>query len=382
MSATVAEPPSLGISQRPAEPVKGRDKLLGVETLRGVAAVLVVLYHAERYYFGNPAYWPEKILGGLFGFGHAGVEFFFVLSGFIIFAVHARDLGRPDRLWAFAAKRIVRIYPIYWLCLAATLLLLLAFPSLGTQQTREWDSILGSIVLLGIEPVHAVVFVSWTLFHEVLFYGLFAVGIFHRGLGIALFLAWMVACLFSATAAVEPIYPLRFINILFLAGMACALVLQRSNVPGSGLLAVAGAAIFAATAWDDVFGGHLSRAAQIVGYGSGSALGLVAVVALERAGRLHMPVWAILVGQASYAIYLTHMLTMPFIAKALRAAGLTSLPGFLVFPLLVLSAVVAGVVIHRLVEKPLLSHSRRLLLPSRADDSGRSRGPVAGADAA
>ena len=55
----------------------------------------------------------------LFDFGHAGVEFFFVLSGFIILHIHWKDLGHPSRFSSFAGKRFLRIYPMYWLVLAA-----------------------------------------------------------------------------------------------------------------------------------------------------------------------------------------------------------------------------------------------------------------------
>ena len=67
-----------------------RDRLVGIQAARGAAALLVVFYHAGRMlsldqYVGNDP------LRGLFRFGHAGVDFFFVLSGFIIYFVHHKD---------------------------------------------------------------------------------------------------------------------------------------------------------------------------------------------------------------------------------------------------------------------------------------------------
>ena len=79
---------------------------------RAVAATLVLLFHlgatiASEKYFGIQWFSIP------FSFGDSGVDFFFVLSGFIIFYVHKSDLGRPTTLKSYIYKRITRIYPVY-----------------------------------------------------------------------------------------------------------------------------------------------------------------------------------------------------------------------------------------------------------------------------
>jgi peptidoglycan/LPS O-acetylase OafA/YrhL len=59
----------------------------------------------------------------VFQFGHAGVDLFFVISGFIITYVHYDDIGTPSRLGRYAARRFQRIYPLYWLATLVTLIL-------------------------------------------------------------------------------------------------------------------------------------------------------------------------------------------------------------------------------------------------------------------
>jgi peptidoglycan/LPS O-acetylase OafA/YrhL len=88
-------------------------KLSGVQTARGVAALTVVLYHATRA-LSLPQYLGYIPFGNSLGFGHAGVDFFFVLSGFIIMHAHTADIGRPERLYRYMWRRVTRIYPIYW----------------------------------------------------------------------------------------------------------------------------------------------------------------------------------------------------------------------------------------------------------------------------
>ena len=87
-------------------------RLLSVEAARGAAAVLVLLVHSSAM-LAAPKYFGEMPFYGLFKFGHAGVDFFFVLSGFIIFHVHRTDLGNPARLGKYLARRFVRIFPTY-----------------------------------------------------------------------------------------------------------------------------------------------------------------------------------------------------------------------------------------------------------------------------
>ena len=57
---------------------------LSLELGRGVAAVLVLMYHVDKFYFSSSVYFHNELFAGIFKFGHAGVEFFFVLSGFIM----------------------------------------------------------------------------------------------------------------------------------------------------------------------------------------------------------------------------------------------------------------------------------------------------------
>lgn len=75
---------------------------------RGLAALLVVLFHTSLI-FTLEKYWGADPMKGLFSFGAAGVEMFFVISGFIILHVHWGDIGVPGKLPGFLKKRFVRI---------------------------------------------------------------------------------------------------------------------------------------------------------------------------------------------------------------------------------------------------------------------------------
>ena len=100
-----------------------------LQVYRGFAAILVVLYHASHNLSG---YFNSTALSDFFAFGHAGVSFFFVLSGFIIFEIHRGDIGRPQQVKSYLYKRITRIYPAYWLVTLALVPAWLLVPSISS----------------------------------------------------------------------------------------------------------------------------------------------------------------------------------------------------------------------------------------------------------
>ena len=144
-------------------------RLSGVEAARGLAALLVVLVHASSM-LSSPKYFGRKPFGGIFAFGHAGVDFFFVLSGFIIYYVHHNDVGCSDKFGSYAWKRFVRIFPNYWM---ATLLLcgiLVVSPSRDGWERDSWGQLSSALCALGARADPSV---GWTLRHELVFYALF-----------------------------------------------------------------------------------------------------------------------------------------------------------------------------------------------------------------
>ncbi|MGH8473629.1 MAG: acyltransferase family protein, partial [Gammaproteobacteria bacterium] len=99
-----------------------RPRLELLECGRGLAAFAVVLFHANAS--SRIEGWRSYDWFTVFQYG---VDFFFVLSGFIIYFAHSRDFGHPERLGSYAKKRAIRLLPTLWLVTTATYLLQLAF---------------------------------------------------------------------------------------------------------------------------------------------------------------------------------------------------------------------------------------------------------------
>src|ERR1700761_2793553 len=95
-----------------------RKELYTLQAGRAIASLLVVFYHNAVSIFDDSRFWGDDPSQKIFNFGHSGVDFFFVLSGFIILYAHWNDLGKPKQIFKYASKRFRRIYPIYWIVLA------------------------------------------------------------------------------------------------------------------------------------------------------------------------------------------------------------------------------------------------------------------------
>src|ERR1700753_3607011 len=131
--------------------------------LRGWAAIAVAFHHALE--MSNGALHPFSP-DWLTTAGAAGVDVFFVISGFIMPHV-SFPIGRPPlRPAAFLGRRILRIYPFYWLCCLAMLALGLA--GFLRHQDQSAQTILCSLLLF--PNSHYLVGVAWTLVYEIYFY--------------------------------------------------------------------------------------------------------------------------------------------------------------------------------------------------------------------
>lgn len=272
-----------------------RARFESLQAGRAVAAVLVVAYHASGSICGDPRFWGIEPFAGFFGFGHAGVFFFFTLSGFIIAAAHSDELGRPDRLANYAMRRAIRVYPIYWLVLLPIVALYLAKPEFSKPELASRDVIANSFLLIGSNG-HASLAVAWTLFHEILFYLLFGLAIAHRTLGITALSGWFALCLGKAILAPTlwpDFYPLAPINLLFAGGLLVFLAARSSTLPVPALLIALGSAAVLATGLAQVYG-DLPTRLWLPLYGLGCTVTLAGIVGQEQQRSIRIPDWLLL----------------------------------------------------------------------------------------
>ena len=338
-----------------------RPQLQTVEAGRGLAATLVVLYHTSSGIFPAPKYWNEHVFGRVFDFGYAGVEFFFVLSGFIIAYAHWPDLGRPARLANFVRRRFVRIYPPYWVVLAG--MIGLSQAGIGPHLPGPTD-IAGAVTLIGRGYETTIVGVAWTLYHEIAFYLVFALLIVAPRVGVPVGIAAMaVAALRSMDIDVGlPCYWEAPVNLLFPMGIAAWFV-SRTPWRG-GAVAIAGAIAFLAVGLAVVYRPFPETWSQIL-FGISAAVGLAGIVAEERHRPIAVPPLLRHLGAASYSIYLIHYPVLSAIAQAaVRFHLIGRAPAAVEFVIVVLVTIAIAVAFHRMIERPLTAIVSRRLTPS------------------
>jgi exopolysaccharide production protein ExoZ len=279
-------------------------KIQSLEMLRAIAALLVVLFHAETI-FSASGHTP---FDGLFRAGNRGIDLFFVLSGFIIAYVHQGDLGRPGRLGHYLYNRITRIYPAA-LIVTALALALYTLGFGGAEKAAKLDpgAVAASFLLLA-QQGPPLVNVTWTLTYEVFFYAVFAIAILNRKAGLIALVVWQAAAAILAITGTDlgfAGYYLRSISLEFSVGLAAAWWLISMPPARQAWLAWAGVVLGVS---GFVAGMALNN---VVTWGAvvctiASAVLIAAFARLEQAGRIRVPSILVRLGGASYAIYMVH----------------------------------------------------------------------------
>jgi exopolysaccharide production protein ExoZ len=280
---------------------------------RAIAAILVLLFHlggtiALEKYFGIQEFDIP------FSFGGSGVQFFFVLSGFIIHHVHKNDLGKPSRLGEYVYKRITRVYPVYLIVFLGVYGLAFLSPQICATLPYELSLIIKSLLLIPqnkelIGGTGApVLIVAWSLQFEMMFYLAFALGIINKRAGIFLIGVYILGVLFFRG---ELSYPFSFIFsehvLLFLMGVFVAWLVSHESIAqiNPRVFALTGLLVYiftAFTAFTAITGSAIPKELQNVLYGIGCSCIVLAMVRYEIDDKVLLKhKFFQLLGSASYA---------------------------------------------------------------------------------
>lgn len=324
--------------------VKARARLDWVQVGRAVAALVVVASHIPPF--------DHSEVNRAANFGSMGVEFFFLLSGFIIYHAHQKDLGRPERLGRFAFKRAIRIFPTYWAALVGVLLITFTLVSAAYRpDVGDGFLVRETLLLPGHEPF---IGPAWTLRHELLFYGVFAIAIVNRAAGVAVFTAWMAAAAVVTVSSPPDMTQtigwdivFHHYNLDFAIGIGAAALgsVARKKLVVISVVAAAGFLVACS-----LTSGDAASWCQIIGYKFTFLTALLGAVLMSTAG-IPAPRFAVFLGAASYAIYLLNRDVGFTMGRAFRKVGLPVDQSWLGFIVTLAVATVAGIALHWFFER-------------------------------
>jgi exopolysaccharide production protein ExoZ len=336
----------------------GRDNLMGVQVLRGIAALMIVFHH----YVGTSVERGFAISGlERAAVGNAGVDIFFIISGFIMeYTVGSRVFQSGDR-GRFVARRLARILPLYWV-LTLTAYLIATFLPFVVNSSTTTKQLMFSMVLLPDGAVGSYVLpLAWTLTYELYFYLLFAALLalkpLQRLLGLALIFS---PSLFipESVSAQNPIVGIILNPLVFefFLGVLLAQIVMSGkaiNHFASIALIIIGALMLVLELNNNVTDPML----RLFLWGVPALFIVAGVVLVQRPRQRVKPNLAVRIGawlgDRSYSLYLSHFFAISIFAKIYFHYLINlSVPPWLSGLGLFLVSIVVAHVCYILIEKP------------------------------
>lgn len=367
-STLTSAPPAPRPAPAPSASGGRKSRLLALDGLRLVAALMVCLYHyagrggtvSESWHQSPSRLFPS--LSQVATYGCLGVQFFFVISGFVIcMSSWGRTLGD------FFRSRVARLYPAYWVALVLVTGAALALPAV--VHAVRLDQFLVNLTMLQ-QPMGAprVLGVCWTLWVEVRFYALFALLVVVRGVTyrrVVLFCSvWTLATVLTNTSGNEllKLVVMPEYAPFFIGGLALYLIHRfGSDLLLWGIVAVSwllGQSTATQGLWHPGAHGDFVRHPHVILLIVTLAFATVAVVAVGWTDWANWS-WLTTAGALTYPFYLVHEHLGWFAIRVLhRGLGL---PAYATLATTVLGMLVLAWLIHRFVEKPFGPRLKRAL---------------------
>lgn len=333
-----------------------------IHALRGIAALIVVIHHIPQYLNRKTEGYPFQ-----FETGAIGVDIFFVISGFVMYHSVRREGITPSK---FILDRLKRVLPPYWIITILLWVATAVAPRLF-QFTPTGENVIKSILFIPIYYesglIRPVLPMGWTLHYEMLFYCTVSFFLLinpkklNSAIGAALVLSAISAAIYTTSTSYlhSPLQVFSPLVVEFLLGTVIAAATsnysQRHGIGLEPFILIVGGLLFIASnnnAYESIGGDRL------VSWGIGGALIVLALTSLEKkislliSNNRYINITIQLLGDASYAIYLTHGISFSISYQLVKL--IPNPHWFLSGMTLLLGAILAGTCTHIMLEKPIM----------------------------
>ena len=308
-----------------------------IQTLRAIAAILVVAFHAiptaKSYQLSTDFFYKIDI------WGSAGVDIIFVISGFIMIYIQNKKNKTPVE---FIKDRIERIVPLYWFLTLSFSALLLTFPSAFNVWTFDFKTLINSLFFINYltSGNYPVLFVGWTLEYEMLFYLVFALSIFMKNIYYS-----AICCIISLIVMV--FLGLSDIILEFCFGMLVGLLYSNTKLKINSFLCFISIALgfyFLTIDWN-------IELPRFIVWGLPSLFIFIGFLYLKPIKNIVLDT----LGSASYSIYLVHVFVILISYRVFSKIGRIDISYIneIYVILSILASIFSGVLLHFIIEKPL-----------------------------
>lgn len=337
---------------QPSDVARPMPRLLGIQYLRAVAALAVVVYHATDR------------TGSRFTVGAAGVDIFFVISGFVMWTLAET---RPTTPLRFYRDRILRIAPLYWL--VTMVMVAGALAGFFPRVRLTFEHVLASLLFIPHRSpsngeIWPLLVQGWTLNLEMFFYLIFGLILLLPRARRFAALAGAFLVLVTAGLIFRPDDPVlatftRPIMLEFLCGAVLGRIWLARKLPGRLFGTSAVALASTGFAWLAVYPGMIHGFL----FGLFAVLLVAGVLALEERGAMRRLSLLNYLGDSSYSIYLWHALAVSVVFKL---AGILELGPLATAAVATVAGTLLGVASYEMLEKPLVALTKGKRAPMKA----------------
>ncbi|WP_276499316.1 acyltransferase family protein [Pontibacter litorisediminis] len=343
-----------------------------LQIFRGIAALMVVFHHqwpSFTYFFGI----EDSTLAFIAGLGKHGVDFFFVLSGFIITYSCYNKVASLDNNKSYLLNRVLRIYIPYLPIAVAMLLLYCLFPNMSeSNRNISW---LTSLTL--IPDGSPALSVAWTLVHEMMFYLLFLIWFYSKRAWYLFTAIWAATIVYlnwvQVSIAWESIPVLKYFasvyNLEFIMGFYLAILVKKTKLAGQPVLLIAAATVFIAAVLLKLY----EWQAPITLVFAVSFVFLILGSINTALDNIKSSNLLMMLGNASYSIYLVHNPEISVLVRLFPKYSEGLYTG-IVFVTVFTICCLTGVVYSKVFEEYLLKKAKSKLLPTPSKDLVQLKG--------
>ncbi|QIZ10386.1 acyltransferase [Priestia megaterium] len=335
----------------------GRRMLSFVQISRAVAILFVLLGHVNILFYTNFKYdW--------FNMGQwertGGVDFFFIVTGFMIYYLYHKHAGVPGKTTEFILKRVIRIYPLYWMFTLLAIAISFVTPSI--DGVYSWEYIIKSMLLLQTNPILAS---TWSLSHVMFFYILFTTFMFKPKIVKPIILFWIVASLVIGLNII-PYYSFftNFSNLEIIFGCLVAHLTLNFSFRNSSLWILTGLLGYLGVWINNIY--SLIEIPFPIFYSLFAMILMLGISEKDKKDRKVPKVLSFL-GDASYSIYIAHGPFLHIYILFLKKLDLIGLLGYFFSMIsVILLTVSSSCLVYKFIEKPMSKYLRRAVFTKKS----------------